>query len=268
MVRPGFLVALVAALAAAGFSLAFTAASRARVLRSGAVARASRPAAPRPNAPARGRAKPHKAGRHAGSPPVQVLRVRRGRAVTLRDRPDGRAIASLGDRTDFGSPMTLSVVRRRGRWASVPATALGNGRLGWVDTADTALDRRTTHVRLVIRLSDRRLELRIRGRLRRSVPVAIGRPANPTPRGRFSVTDKMLGSGFGPYYGCCILALSGHQPNTPPGWTGGDRLAIHGTNAPSSIGTPSSAGCLRAFDGDLRVLMRRVPLGTPVVIRG
>jgi L,D-transpeptidase ErfK/SrfK len=112
-----------------------------------------------------------------------------------------------------------------------------------------------------------RCELRVRGRRVRRVPVAIGRPGATTPLGRFSVTDKIAGTRFGPYYGCCILALSGHQPHTPPGWTGGDRLAIHGTDAPSTIGTASSAGCLRAADADLRVLMRRVPLGTPVLVR-
>ena len=80
------------------------------------------------------------------------------------------------------------------------------------------------------------------------------------------MTDKLPGSRFGPYYGCCILALTGHQPNLPSGWTGGDRLAIHGTDAPSSIGAASSAGCLRASDEDLRVLMATVPLGTQVSI--
>ena len=43
-------------------------------------------------------------------------------------------------------------------------------------------------------------------------------------------------------YGCCILALSGHQDNLPAGWPGGDRLAIHGG---SGIGSADSAGCLR-----------------------
>ena len=65
-----------------------------------------------------------------------------------------------------------------------------------------------------------------------------------------------------------LLALSGHQPNLPPGWTGGNRLAIHGTNAPGTVGAAASAGCLRAGDADLRVLMARVPLGTPVFIHG
>ena len=81
------------------------------------------------------------------------------------------------------------------------------------------------------------------------------------------MTDKLSGSRYGPYYGCCIVALSGHQPHLPAGWPGGDRLAIHGTDSPGAIGTAASAGCLRAADGDLRVLMRRVPLGTPVFIR-
>jgi hypothetical protein len=193
--------------------------------------------------------------------------VRDGRSVALRDRPRGRVIARVGDRTEFGSASALSVAKRRGRWAGVPHPSLGNGRLGWVDTRDGALGRRTTDVRLSVSLARRRLELRVRGKLVRHVSVAIGRPGSSTPRGRFSVTDKLAGTRYGPYYGCCILALSGTQPNLPPGWTGGNRLAIHGTNAPSTIGTPSSAGCLRASDSDLRMLMRRVPLGTPVVVR-
>ena len=52
----------------------------------------------------------------------------------------------------------------------------------------------------------------------------------------------------------------------PAGWTGGDRIAIHGTNDPGSIGVPSSAGCPHASDEDMRFLMARVPLGTPVLI--
>jgi lipoprotein-anchoring transpeptidase ErfK/SrfK len=98
------------------------------------------------------------------------------------------------------------------------------------------------------------------------VHVGIGRPGSPTPTGRFAVTDKLSGAPYGTVYGCCILALSAHQPNLPAGWKGGDRMAIHGTSDPASIGAPSSAGCLRAGDGDLRYLMRRLPLGTPVFI--
>lgn len=298
MLRPGFVLALVAALAAAGLTIAFTAASRVRAQAVGPAASAAQVRRLRPIdrvQPSTGSDPVKTSARlstgsdpvessvqrstgsagsgstgsgSTGSDPVEVLRVRDGARVALRDRPGGRAIARLGDRTEFGSPTTLSVVERRGFWAGVPSSALGNGRLGWVDTRDAALARRATDARLTVSLGRRRLELRVRGRLVRRVAVAIGRPGSTTPTGSFAVTDKIAGTQFGPYYGCCILALSGHQPHTPPGWTGGDRLAIHGTNDPASVGTPSSAGCLRAAEADLRVLMRRVPLGTPVVIRG
>jgi lipoprotein-anchoring transpeptidase ErfK/SrfK len=116
-------------------------------------------------------------------------------------------------------------------------------------------------------LSERSLELRRGGRTVRRLTVAVGRPGSETPTGRFAVTDKLRGSRYGPYYGCCILALNGHQPHLPAGWPGGDRLAIHGTDSPGTIGTAASAGCLRAADADLELLMRRVPRGTPVFIR-
>ena len=47
--------------------------------------------------------------------------------------------------------------------------------------------------------------------------IAIGRRQNPTPRGRFSVTDKLRVTDSGSPYGCCVLALSGHQTHLPRG---------------------------------------------------
>jgi lipoprotein-anchoring transpeptidase ErfK/SrfK len=175
-------------------------------------------------------------------------------------------IARAGPHTEFGATRVLSVAARRGPWLGVVATELPNGRLAWVNRRHAALRLRRTAYSLHADLSRHRLELRKSGRTIRRVTVAIGRPGSETPTGRFAVTDKLSGSRYGPYYGCCILALSGHQPNLPAGWPGGDRLAIHGTDSPGTIGTPASAGCLRAPDRDLRVLMRRVPLGTPVFI--
>jgi lipoprotein-anchoring transpeptidase ErfK/SrfK len=148
----------------------------------------------------------------------------------------------------------------------VVTTELPNGRLGWVD-ARAGLRFGRTRLSLVLDLSARRLVLREGGRVLRRMTVGVGRPSSPTPSGRFAVTDKLRGGAYGPYYGCCILALSAHQPNLPAGWRGGDRIAIHGTNDPGSIGAASSAGCPHARDADLRVLMDRVQLGTPVFIR-
>jgi L,D-transpeptidase catalytic domain len=189
------------------------------------------------------------------------------RPVSLSDRPGGRARLQVGSTTEFGSPQVLGVAARRGDWLGVVTTRRPNNRLAWVRREAAGLKLRRTRWSLHADLSARTLTLRKGKRRVRRMKVAIGRPGSETPTGRFAVTDRLSGSRFGSYYGCCILALSGHQPNTPPGWTGGNRLAIHGTDAPSTIGAAASAGCLRAADADLRVLMRKVPLGTPVFIR-
>jgi lipoprotein-anchoring transpeptidase ErfK/SrfK len=205
---------------------------------------------------------------HSRPPGFGVARVRGGRSVRLYAKPRGSAVGSAGARTQFGSPSVMSVVRHQGRWLAVTTTALGNGRVAWVRADSPGLDRGRVRMAISVDLSKRTLELRRGKRLVKSVRVAVGRPGSSTPVGRFAVTDKIAGSRYGAYYGCCILALNGRQPNPPPGWRGGNRLAIHGTNAPGTIGSPSSAGCLRAADAALRMLMRRVPLGTPVFIHG
>jgi lipoprotein-anchoring transpeptidase ErfK/SrfK len=200
----------------------------------------------------------------AENPTVAFEVAHVSRPVVLRAHPGGSAVARLSTRTEFGSPQTLGVVRKRDRWLRVISTALPNDRLGWVRAGSVRVT--STRESLTIDLSRHRLLLKKGDRVVRRMTVGIGRPGSPTPTGRFTVTDKLSGTKYGPYYGCCILALSAHQPNLPAGWTGGDRIAIHGTNAPSTIGVASSAGCLHARDADLRVLMRRVPLGTPVFI--
>jgi hypothetical protein len=204
--------------------------------------------------------------RRQATPPAAIAVVRPGASLTMRSQPGGAESATVGDRTQFGSPQRLGVVRREGRWLGVTTPDLPNGRLGWVDGRSAAV--RVTRTRWSIHadVSSRTIVLRRGGRMVRRLSVAVGRPGSPTPTGRFAVTDKLSGGDYGPYYGCCILAISATQPNTPPGWTGGNRMAIHGTGYPGSIGAASSAGCLRAADGDLRLLMRSVPVGTPVVI--
>jgi hypothetical protein len=183
--------------------------------------------------------------------------------VALRARPGGRILARVGARTEFGSPQTLAVAFRKGDWIAVRSPALGNEELGWARAAPLRLLRRP--LELEIDLSRRELSLRDEQGLERRISVAIGAAETPTPPGEFYVTDKLRGADFGPYYGCCILALSGRQPNLPEGWSGGDRLAIHGSPTPT-WGQAVSNGCFHADEPDLRYLMKTVPLGTAVVI--
>jgi hypothetical protein len=201
------------------------------------------------------------------SPGYTVARIRAGHSVKLRAKPGGSTVATLGSRTEFGSKRVLAVAAVRGRWLGVSVPERPNGKLGWIDSKSGAIDRSRVKVSLRADLSSRRVDLLVGRRVVKRMRVAIGRPGSSTPTGRFAVTDKLSGNRYGPYYGCCILALSGHQPNTPAGWRGGNRLAVHGTNAPGLIGQAASAGCLRGSDADLRTLMRRVPVGTPIFIR-
>jgi lipoprotein-anchoring transpeptidase ErfK/SrfK len=198
--------------------------------------------------------------RRLAQPGTLVAQVRPGRVVAVRSAPGGPVVARLSSMTEFGSPRTLAVTRA-GRGLHVITTELANGRIGWVD-APRALRLGRTRVDLDLDLSARLLRVRDAGRVARTMRVGVGAPGTPTPTGRFAITDKLRGSDYSAVYGCCILALSGHQTNLPPGWTGGDRLAIHG----GSTGGAVSTGCLHADERDLRYLMRLVPLGAQIVI--
>ena len=204
-------------------------------------------------------------GQRRSGPGYFLVRLQAGQTVELLDRPGGAVIERLGDRTEFGSPRTLGVARAGDGWLGVSTPELRNGQLGWVSEQDPALELYETRFWIVADVSARRLDLRHGKRLLDSFPITVGSPGSPTPLGRYSITDALAGKGLGPYYGCCVLALSGHQPNLPANWLGGDRIAIHGT--PAAVGSASSAGCLRASDDAMVSLFARVPLGAPVFIR-
>lgn len=187
------------------------------------------------------------------------------RPVLLRDRPGGRILRSIGKRTEFGSPRVMAVVEQRPGWLGVLSEHVANSRAAWIP--DTGAQLLLEPYTLQADLSARTLVVRRRGRVARRITVAIGRPGTTTPTGLFAVTDALVDGRPGSPYGCCVLALTGRQPNVPQGWTGGDRLAVHGTTNERTLGTPASSGCLRAAEKDMRWLIANVPLGAPVRIR-
>jgi hypothetical protein len=196
-----------------------------------------------------------------------LARVRKN--VLAYDRPNGTPVARLRTLTPFAEPRTLGIrtVRDERRWLAVHSPVFENHEIGWIPNDPDTLDLSRTKTSLHVSLSQTEIELRRAGRVVHELPISIGRAGNDTPVGRFQVTDKLPASRFpkGPY-GCCIIPLSARQPNLPPGWAGGDRIAIHGTTQPETIGQAASNGCLRATDADLEVVMRSVPVGAPVFI--
>jgi lipoprotein-anchoring transpeptidase ErfK/SrfK len=195
------------------------------------------------------------------------LIVRVHAPIVLRVRPGGPPLRRIGAKTEFGSPRTLAVTAQSGHWLAVPSEDLPPGVEGWVDDQSPRITVARTRLSILVRLGAKTLELRRGSRVLRRFTVGTGAAVSPTPTGRFAVTDKRGGKQYGRYLGCCILVLNVHQRHLPPGWQGGDRVAIHGTDAPSTIGRAASAGCLHATDANLRYLMRLVPLGTPVLVR-
>ena len=159
-------------------------------------------------------------------PGENVTATVKGRPV-LYSKPGAGKKRVLPARTQFGTPRVFGVVAPRGRVArgAGPRAAQRPGGMdpasdgaGW--TAAFGPARRRLPPRIVVRKSGRGL---------RRFTVAVGHPRHPTPLGRFSVTDKLKVKTKGSPYGCCVVALTGHQTHLPPDWPGGDRLAIHAT---------------------------------------
>ncbi|HEY8345980.1 MAG TPA: peptidoglycan-binding protein [Symbiobacteriaceae bacterium] len=109
---------------------------------------------------------------------------------------------------------------------------------------------------ITVDVDERRLYLRVRGRVQRTYPVAVGAPNTPTPLGHWVIVQKTVDPG-GPF-GTRWMRL-----NVP--WGG---YGIHGTNDDSSIGRAVSHGCIRLHNWDVEDLYSRVPVGTSVIIVG
>jgi hypothetical protein len=191
--------------------------------------------------------------------PVVILRG----PVLARRGPAGPVVTRIAGRTDWGSPRALPILGRRGSWLEVIATELRNGHRAWIPITSGQLVSNPWSVQ--VDLGARQVTVMRKARVMRRFTVGVGSPVTPTPTGKFSVTDKLSMSGL--IYGCCAVALSGHQPHISQGWKGGDRIAIHGTLAKDSIGKAESAGCLRAAERDTTWLVNHLWLGTVVDIR-
>jgi len=181
--------------------------------------------------------------------------------------PNGPTMGTLSASTPLGSATWLWAVGRSigGAWFQVVLPWRPNGLTGWIRRP---ADRTTIGISIRVDLSERRLALDRRGRTMAAFPAGVGAARSPTPQGRFSVTDLVFtGDPQGPF-GWFALGLSGHQPSLPSGWSGGDQLAIHGTNSPASIGAAASAGCVHVSSRALATLRRWAVLGTPVIVRG
>ena len=150
-----------------------------------------------------------------------------------------------------------------GRWGRVELPYTWPRREGWIRLR--GLDRDATRVRVEVDLSLHQVTVRKFGKVLFRAPGATGAPSSPTPVGEYFVTDRVPFSA-GSSLGSFAFGISGIQPRLPAGWSGGNQLAIHGTNNPSSIGQSVSAGCVRVSETTLDRLLPLLAYGTPVIV--
>jgi lipoprotein-anchoring transpeptidase ErfK/SrfK len=149
-------------------------------------------------------------------------------------------------------------------WYRVRLPAKPNGITGWVPARGVVSDH--TGTRIVVDLSSRHLDLYRLGRRVMRVRTAIGHIETPTPTGKFYVDVRYHLSDPGGPYGPGLLGIAAYS-EAEQGWAAGNPIAIHGTNAPSLIGTRASNGCIRVHNADIKRIMKLAPTGTPVEIR-
>ncbi len=119
-----------------------------------------------------------------------------------------------------------------------------------------------------IDLSEHKLDVKSGSKVLKSFSVASGKKGL-TPTGTFEIAMKLEN----PWYSA--KGIAGGAANNPLGsrWLGlsvpntkGEKYGIHGTNAPESIGTNASAGCIRLLNEDVEWLYNLLPMGAKVVI--
>jgi L,D-transpeptidase ErfK/SrfK len=126
------------------------------------------------------------------------------------------------------------------------------------------------NIRLVLKISERKVYVYQGNQLKASYPVAVGRAGWETPTGSFQVREMVQNPGWtNPFTGEVMPPGS----ESPLGerwiefWTDGNNvIGFHGTPDRDSVGRAASHGCVRMLNEDIRQLYAIVQLGTPVAV--
>jgi lipoprotein-anchoring transpeptidase ErfK/SrfK len=153
---------------------------------------------------------------------------------------------------------------RQGVWYRVLLNKRPNDAAGWIPAEAVRVQR--TPWRVVVDIGSRTVTLLRAGKVRGRWSAAIGTRANPTPVGRFAVSEVVRQANPRGFFGPYILTLTAHSEKLSD-FDGGDgRVALHGTNRASLLGQAVSHGCVRLSNSVATRLGRTIPPGTPVDI--
>lgn len=188
-----------------------------------------------------------------------------GSKIGLYSTP-GQAEAddSFSNPTWEGLPLVFLVQQRQGDWLEVQLNTRPNQTTAWVRAADVSL--RTVTYRVVVSLGARSMTVYDGRTAVMEAPVAIGTSSTPTPSGNYYIDGAVRTPDPSGVYGPYQLSVAAFSEVLMTFGTGVGQIAMHGTNAPSLVGTAVSNGCLRMYNADIVRLANTVPIGTPVQI--
>lgn len=204
---------------------------------------------------------------------VEVLDAAGGEPLQLDTEDNGgTTTVTLPSTLESGAPLAL-LAKTLDRtvdgelYHEVYLPVRPNGSVGWV--ADDDVTVRHTDLRLLVDLSDRRIEVVDGASIVVSADIAVGTPENPTPTGTFFIKEVLAPDDPTGAYGPLAIGLSGYSPTILDSQEFADGvIGIHGTNQPELIGQQVSHGCLRLRNDDItKIGDLGLPLGTPVTIR-
>jgi len=183
--------------------------------------------------------------------PLQMLKVFK--------KPAGRAFAKMPPK-QFGDTW-LPVIDRKAGWVRVLLPSRPNGATGWLRKSGVEL--RTSPYLLRVHLGSRTIDINYQGDSIGTWPVAVGKPATPTPTGRTFLLGSVVDDDQS--YSPVILPLGSHSDSLDTYGGGPGTVALHGWPDTSVFGSAVSHGCIRVPAEALNRLTQ-VPLGTLVIV--
>lgn len=174
--------------------------------------------------------------------------------------------AVLSGFTGLGSPRVVHLIGgEEDDMLPVMVPSRPNGTTGWIRSEDVVLF--AVERSVLVDLSDRTLVVYHGTEVELTTKVAVGRASNPTPTGQYFITDSVILSNPAGPWGPHAFGLSAFS-DTITEFNGSDAVVgIHGTNAPRSIGSAASLGCIRVPNDVVQQLATLLSAGVPVTIQ-
>jgi lipoprotein-anchoring transpeptidase ErfK/SrfK len=172
-----------------------------------------------------------------------------------------------------GEPHRLLVLEATTRedreWIKVRVPERPNGSAGWVPRDKVVLSR--TRYWVDVRTGSRRVTIYRLGKRVRGFRAVVGKPSTPTPHGLAAIYERNRQPNPGGFLGPWALPLTVLSDVLKSYGGGPGRVGIHGRAGASlrdPLGSARSHGCIRIDNRHVSWMARKVPVGTPVRIRG